>query len=200
MQPSALRALEFDRIVEAVTDFALTPMGAERLSRLTPSTDPQQVAAVAGGDDRDGAVRHGARRCSRCARRASCRRSSPRWPSKGARSKSLRLLALATFLDSIDESRAGIRRAPGSFPLLDAAATGAASFKGESAQVARQDRSVGRGRRSREPRAAARFAIGSASRSPGCAARSSRTCAARRRRSTCRTRSSPNGTAATSCS
>ena len=44
MQPSALRALEFDRIVEAVTDFALTPMGAERLSRLAPSTDPQQVA------------------------------------------------------------------------------------------------------------------------------------------------------------
>src|SRR5471030_2150416 len=44
MQPSALRALEFDRIVEAVTDFALTPLGAERLSRLQPSTDPQQVA------------------------------------------------------------------------------------------------------------------------------------------------------------
>ena len=31
MQPSALRALEFDRIVEAVSGFALTPMGAERL-------------------------------------------------------------------------------------------------------------------------------------------------------------------------
>src|SRR5258708_34847966 len=44
MQTSALRALEFDRIVEAVTDFALTPMGAERLSRLTPSVDPQQGA------------------------------------------------------------------------------------------------------------------------------------------------------------
>jgi dsDNA-specific endonuclease/ATPase MutS2 len=44
MQTSALRALEFDRIVEAVTGFAVTPMGAERLSRLTPSIDPQQVA------------------------------------------------------------------------------------------------------------------------------------------------------------
>ena len=44
MQPSALRALEFDRIVGAVTAFALTPLGAERLSRLQPSTDPQQVA------------------------------------------------------------------------------------------------------------------------------------------------------------
>src|SRR3954471_7059790 len=44
MQHSALRALEFDRIVEAVTGFALTPMGAERLSSLSPSTDAQQVA------------------------------------------------------------------------------------------------------------------------------------------------------------
>ena len=44
MQPSALRALEFNRIAEAVTGFALTPMGAERLARLRPSTDPPQVA------------------------------------------------------------------------------------------------------------------------------------------------------------
>ena len=44
MQPSALRALEFDRIAEAVTSFALTPMGAERLAGLRPPTDPQQVA------------------------------------------------------------------------------------------------------------------------------------------------------------
>ena len=46
MQPSALRALEFDRIVEAVAGFALTPMGAERLGRLQPSTDPQRVAQL----------------------------------------------------------------------------------------------------------------------------------------------------------
>ena len=31
MQPGALRALEFDRIVEAVRGLALTPMGSERL-------------------------------------------------------------------------------------------------------------------------------------------------------------------------
>ena len=46
MQPGALRALEFDRIVEAVTSFALTPMGAERLARTAPSTDPQVVAQL----------------------------------------------------------------------------------------------------------------------------------------------------------
>jgi dsDNA-specific endonuclease/ATPase MutS2 len=44
MQPNALRALEFDLIADAVTGFALTPMGAERLAALRPSIDPQQVA------------------------------------------------------------------------------------------------------------------------------------------------------------
>ena len=47
----------------------------------------------------------------------------------------LRLIALSAFLDSIDESRAAIRNAPGSFAILEAAASGAASFKGETAQV-----------------------------------------------------------------
>src|SRR5438552_10121491 len=43
MQPTALRALEFDRIVEAVMTFALTPMGAERLARLQPSGEAHTV-------------------------------------------------------------------------------------------------------------------------------------------------------------
>src|SRR6266545_1163092 len=46
MHAGALRALEFDRIVEAVTSFALTPMGGERLARLQPSTDPHKVAQL----------------------------------------------------------------------------------------------------------------------------------------------------------
>jgi len=134
MQTSALRALEFDRIVEAVTDFALTPMGADRLSRLAPSTDPQQVTQwqAATTETVRFVTAHG----------LFPLRASSELPQiltalgvEGRALESLRLLALATFLDSIDESRAGIRRAPGSFPLLDAATTGAASFKGESAQV-----------------------------------------------------------------
>src|SRR6184192_2637749 len=46
MHTGALRVLEFDRIVEAVAGFAVTPMGAERLGRLAPSTDPQKVAQL----------------------------------------------------------------------------------------------------------------------------------------------------------
>ena len=47
--------------------------------------------------------------------------------------EALRLLTLAAFLDSIDETRAAIRRVPGAFPRLEAIAGGAASFKGEIA-------------------------------------------------------------------
>ena len=39
----------FDRIVEAVTAFALTPMGADRLTRLQPSPDAGNVARLLGG-------------------------------------------------------------------------------------------------------------------------------------------------------
>jgi hypothetical protein len=44
MQSAVLRALEFDRIVELVRGFAITPMGDELLARLAPSSDPQEVA------------------------------------------------------------------------------------------------------------------------------------------------------------
>ena len=46
-----------------------------------------------------------------------------------------RLLMLAAFLDSVDEAKTAIRRAPASFPHLEAAAGGAASFSAETAQV-----------------------------------------------------------------
>ena len=42
----ATRTLEFDRIVDAVTALALTPLGAEALSELEPSTDPKVVVAL----------------------------------------------------------------------------------------------------------------------------------------------------------
>src|SRR6476469_7795004 len=110
MQPSALRALEFDRIAEAVTGFALTPMGAERLSQLRPSTDPQQVAQwqAATTETVRFVTAHG----------VFPLRASSDLPQilgsiavEGRALESLWLLALATFLDSIDDARAAIRRA-----------------------------------------------------------------------------------------
>ena len=43
MHTGALTTLEFDRVVEALTSFALTPLGAEQLARLRPVTDPRAV-------------------------------------------------------------------------------------------------------------------------------------------------------------
>ena len=131
MQPSALRTLEFDRIVEAVSGFALTPMGAESLAGLEPSTDPQKVAQLlaATTETMRFVSSHG----------LFPLRASSDLPQvlaalavEGRALEPLRLLALAAFLDSVDESRAAIRRAPGSFPILEAASSAAASFKVET--------------------------------------------------------------------
>jgi DNA mismatch repair protein MutS2 len=131
MQPGALRALEFDRIVEAVKAFALTPMGAERLGGLQPSTDPRNVADL---------LAH----TTEAARFLAASGSLPLAASgdlpqifailavEGRALEPLRLLALAAFLDSIDESRTLIRRAPGAFPRLEAIGAGAATFKSET--------------------------------------------------------------------
>ena len=45
MHEGTLRALEFDRVVEAVRSFAITPIGATALSRLAPRTDARLVKA-----------------------------------------------------------------------------------------------------------------------------------------------------------
>ena len=42
----ALRTLEFNRIVDAVTALALTPLGSAALAALEPSTDPKIVVAA----------------------------------------------------------------------------------------------------------------------------------------------------------
>src|SRR5947209_2745094 len=134
MQPGAFRALEFDRIVEAVRGFALTPMGAERLARLAPSTDPQRVAQLLASTTETTKYL--------AANALFPLRASADLPQilsslavEGRALEALRLLALASFLESVDETRVAIRRAPGAFPLLEAASAAVASFKGETGQT-----------------------------------------------------------------
>ena len=57
MQPAVLRALEFDRIREALAHEALTPLGRERADRLEPATDAGGRRAPAGIDVRGGRLR-----------------------------------------------------------------------------------------------------------------------------------------------
>ena len=136
MQPVALRALEFERIVEAVRRFALTPMGDARLADLAPALERDAVAHLLAGTTE-------ARRYL-ATRAAFPLRAAPDLLDvlglltvEGRALEPQRLLALASFLDSLDETRAAIRRAPGAFPQLTAAAGGAASFTSEIADTRR---------------------------------------------------------------
>src|SRR5919106_628282 len=134
MQPGTLRALEFDRIVDAVRNLALTPMGSDRLARLGPSTEAHRVAHLLAQTSETArfVAAHGAFPLRAA---ADLPNSLAALAVEGRPLEPLRLLALATFLESIDESRAAIRRTPGAFQLLEAAVGGAASFKHEVSHV-----------------------------------------------------------------
>ncbi len=134
MQTAVLRALEFDRIVESVRAFALTPMGDARLAALTPSTDAREVAErlAATTQTTQYIAKHG----------LFPLRGSVELPLilgalavEGRALEAPRLLVLATFLDSVDDTRTAIRRVASSFALIDRVGSGAASFKGEIADV-----------------------------------------------------------------
>jgi DNA mismatch repair protein MutS2 len=133
MQIAALRALEFDRIVSAVRGLALTPMGEDRLTRLQPSNDAGKVAQLlaATSETAQFIVKNGTLPL----------RASSELPSilgslaiEGRALEALRLLTLATFMESIEETRTSIRRVAGVFPLVEQAAAGAATFSREVAQ------------------------------------------------------------------
>src|SRR5213593_2294738 len=134
MQTGALRTLEFERIIEAVRSFALTPLGDESLGRLAPSTEPHKVAQLlAATSETTRYLAHNALFPLRAS--SDLPQILAALAVEGRALEPLRLLALGNFLDSVDESRAAIRRAPGSFPILDAASSAAASFKGETGQT-----------------------------------------------------------------
>ena len=57
MQAAVLRALEFDRIREALASGALTPLGRERALALVPANDPVGGPRGTGADDRSRTLR-----------------------------------------------------------------------------------------------------------------------------------------------
>ena len=134
MNANALRALEFDRIVEAVADLAVTPTGHEELTQLHPLTDPAAVAFA------QKATTEGTRFLA----------DHPGFPLRapsdleaiidalGVEGRPLeagRLLALAEYLESIEHSRAAVKNATTMFPILRELVERIASFKGEIADV-----------------------------------------------------------------
>ena len=134
MHDGSLRALEFDRIVEAVRSLALTPLGAAALGDLAPQTDARAVRTalaattegvefleshdlpLAGPDDLEESLG---------ALAIEGRLLEPR-----------QLRGLATFLASIDAVRAAVRQADGeAFPALRTLVEGCRSFEREVAEI-----------------------------------------------------------------
>ncbi len=132
----ALRALEFDRIVEVVCGLAVTPTGQGRLAELRPSID---AAAVA----------HAQRATSEGSRFLADRPGFPlRAPADldailqalGIESRALealRLIALADYLESIEQTRNLVTRLGEPFPILRRLVEPIASFTSEIADVRR---------------------------------------------------------------
>ncbi len=134
MHPGTLKALEFDRIVDAVCGFAATPMGHERLARLAPSTDPQKVAQLLAATTE---VAHYINKHGLLPLQAPAElRQMLDWLAiQGRLLEAPRLLAFAGFLESVEETRAAIRKVASECPLLDQVSATTASFRHEITQI-----------------------------------------------------------------
>jgi DNA mismatch repair protein MutS2 len=134
MNRSTLRTLEFDRIVDAVANLAVTPTGHAQLTELQPLKDRAAVAVA------QKATTEGVRFL------ADHHGFPLRAPSdletiidalgiQGRPLEGTRLIALADYLESIEHSRAAVRSAATMFPILRELVERIASFKGEVADV-----------------------------------------------------------------
>ena len=134
MNPGALRALEFDRIVAALRSFALTPLGATRLDAVTPEVEPRRVQDALQATTE--AVRY-------LKDHANFPLRAPDnldtllglLAIEGRALDPPQLQAVAAFLDSVEAAASAVRRASGSWPRLSAIVERAASFRHEAAAV-----------------------------------------------------------------
>ena len=132
----ALRTLEFDRIVERVVDQALTPLGAQVLARLEPDTERGKVAqALASTAETTSYLENNALFPLRAA--SDLVQTLTALDVPGRPLDPLPLRSLADFVDSVEQARASVRQAAGSFPILTEIVSRVSSFKNEIAAVRR---------------------------------------------------------------
>jgi DNA mismatch repair protein MutS2 len=134
MHLTTLRALEFDQIAAVVRSYAVTPLGARRLDRLTPSTEPVRVAEgldltaeamLLLQDHQSLPLRAG----------EAVTGALDGLALQGRPLEPLRLLALADFFESVDRTAAMIERAATRLPALAAVARRTSRFTDENARV-----------------------------------------------------------------
>ena len=128
------RTLEFDRIVEAVTELALTPLGSASLSELEPSSDLKVVvAAQAATSETVGFLERHPLFPLRAGE--ALPEALAQLDVQGRPLEPLQLRMVADFVDSVDQARAGIGRAGDDFPILRELVSKVTAFKGEVAAV-----------------------------------------------------------------
>jgi DNA mismatch repair protein MutS2 len=136
MHSGALRALEFDRIVEAVRRLALTPPGSARVAKLHPLVDGRAV----------GAALAATAETARFLAEGEIALQAPEdldailmaLAIEGRVLEPQALVGLASFLSSIDATCTTIRRGRSTFPILTAIAETSASFEHEIADIRRK--------------------------------------------------------------
>jgi DNA mismatch repair protein MutS2 len=136
MHAGALRALEFDRIIEAVRRFALTPPGAMRLAGLQPQPDAGAVAAALAATSET--VRFLGENRLPLQAPADLDVILTSLAVEGRALEAAHLVALGTFLASVDASCAAVRHARSACPILRGIADTAASFEPEIADIRRK--------------------------------------------------------------
>jgi DNA mismatch repair protein MutS2 len=128
------RTLEFDRIVEAVTGLALTPLGAASLAALEPATDPKIVVAAQAATSET--VKFLDRNPLFPLRAGEALPDAlAQLEVQGRPLEPLQLRIVADFVDSVDQARAGIGRAGDDFPILRELVSKVTAFKSEVAAV-----------------------------------------------------------------
>ena len=137
MQSGTLRALEFDRVVSVVRGLTVTPTGDDRLAALHPSIDAAEISALQ-------------RATTEGTRFLADRPGFPlRAPTEldailealavdGRALEALRLIARATYLESIEQSRDLVATLGNTFPVLRTLVEAVASFAREIAEVRRK--------------------------------------------------------------
>ena len=137
MQSGALKALEFDRIVDAVCRLAQTPSGGQTLARLHPLDDAD---AVASGLETTAETARFLSGTGDIALRAPAEIDAilASLSVDGRALEPLHLLGIAAFLGSVEAAATGIRRHREGFPRLGAIVQAAGSFEREIADVRRK--------------------------------------------------------------
>ena len=136
MTPPLLSALEFERILEALASFALTPVGRVRMLAETPQTDRAVVAQALAATSET--VRYVATHGVFPLRAgAGLEAALVGLGVEGRPLEALQLRILADFVASIADAQAAVARAPGDYPILQRLVGRLASFVDEVSAVRR---------------------------------------------------------------